>query len=431
MAALARCRSVPLRPSFTGLWRHPDFVRLWAGETISVFGTLIGGLALSFTAILWLDATPLALSVLAAAQLVPGFAVGIVAGVWVDRLRRRPIMIAADVGRFLALATIPLAAVFDLLTIGQLYSVALTTSTLTVFFDVAYQAYLPTLVTRDELVEGNAKLTASASVAEVASFSLSGWLVQLLTGPGALLIDAVSFLGSALFLARIKAAEPPRAPVEGRESIWREARDGLRVVARDPVVRSLAVANVTLSCASRMVGVVFLLYLYREVGFDPGVLGMIFAVGGVTSLAGSFLAGRSHLFGGLGPALVLSVFMRAAGMAFMPLASSVSVAGTGLLIGNQVVTDPAWTFYEINDVSLRQGVTPHEVQGRMFASVRFLEFGAMLLGAAFGGILGQTVGLRETLFVAVGLTSLAGVWLALSPVARLRAMPAAVVEARG
>lgn len=420
-----------MRPSFNGLWRHPDFVRLWAGETISIFGSLIGGLALSFTAILWLDATPLQLSVLAAAQLVPGFLIGIVAGVWVDRLRRRPIMIAADIGRFLALTTIPLAAVFDVLTIWQLFTVALVTSTLTVFFDVAYQAYLPTLLARDDLVEGNAKLTASASVAEVASFSLSGWLVQLLTGPGALLIDAVSFLGSAVFLARIKTAEPPPSPQADRGSMLVEAREGLRVVARNPVVRSLAVANVILSCASRIVGVVFLLYLYREVGFDPGVLGMIFAVGGVTSLAGSFFAGRSHLFGGLGPALVLSVFVRGAGMAFMPLASSVSMLGAGLLVGNQVVTDPAWTFYEINDVSLRQGVTPHEVQGRMFASVRFVEFGAMLLGTALGGVLGQAIGLRETLFVAVGLTFLGGVWLALSPVARLRAMPAVVVDGAG
>lgn len=417
-----------MRPSFGGLWRHPDFVRLWTGETISIFGSLIGGLALQLTAIIWLDVTPLEFSVLAAAQLAPGFLVGIVAGVWVDRLPRRRVMIAADIGRFIALATIPLAAALDLLTFWQLLFVALATSTLTVFFDVAYQAYLPTLVERDELVEGNATLTASASVAEVASFSLSGWLVQLLTGPGALLIDAVSFLGSAFFVARIKTPEPPPTPADEREGIWIEAREGLRVVFRNPVVRSLAVANVMLGCASRIVGVVLLLYLYGELGFTPGVLGMIFAVGGVTSLAGSFFAGRSHLFGGLGPALVLSVFVRGAGMAFMPLASSVSVPGAGLLVGSQVVTDPAWTFYEINDVSLRQGVTPHEVQGRMFASVRFLEFGAMLVGTGLGGVLGQVIGLRETLFVAVGLTFLAGVWLAISPVARLKTMPVVVVE---
>ena len=414
-----------LRSKFTGLWRHPDFVRLWAGETISIFGTLIGGLALSFTAILWLDASALQISILAGAQFVPGFLGGLIAGVWVDRLKRRPIMIVADIGRFVALATIPLAALFDLLTIWQLYAVALTASTLTVFFDVAYQSYLPTLVAREELVEGNAKLTASASVAEVGSFSLSGWLVQLLSGPGAVLIDAVSFLGSGFFLARIRTEEPPPMPEHERTGIWHEAKAGLRIVFHDPIVRSLAVANAIAVCGRGILSVVFLLYLNQEVGFGPGVLGLIFAVGGVTSLGGSFLAGRAHLFGGLGPAMVLAALLRAVGTLFMPLASSASALGAGLLVANQCVTDPAASFYDINDVSLRQAVTPHEVQGRMFASCRFIEFGAMLLGTAVGGVLGELIGLRETLFAATALMGVSAVWLAFSPVARLRGMPAA------
>lgn len=414
-----------MRSKFTGLWRHPDFVRLWAGETISIFGTLIGGLALSFTAILWLDASALQISILAGAQFVPGFLGGLIAGVWVDRLKRRPIMIVADIGRFVALATIPLAALFGLLTIWQLYAVALTASTLTVFFDVAYQSYLPTLVAREELVEGNAKLTASASVAEVGSFSLSGWLVQLLSGPGAVLIDAVSFLGSAFFLARIRTEEPPPVPEHERTGIWHEAKAGLRIVFHDPIVRSLAVANAIAVCGRGILSVVFLLYLNQEVGFGPGVLGLIFAVGGVTSLGGSFLAGRAHLFGGLGPAMALAALLRAVGTLFMPLASSASALGAGLLVANQCVTDPAASFYDINDVSLRQAVTPHEVQGRMFASCRFIEFGAMLLGTAVGGVLGELIGLRETLFAATALMGVSAVWLAFSPVARLRGMPAA------
>ena len=414
-----------MRSKFTGLWRHPDFVRLWAGETISIFGTLIGGLALSFTAILWLDASALQISILTGAQFVPGFLVGLIAGVWVDRLKRRPIMIVADIGRFVALATIPLAALFDLLTIWQLYAVALTASTLTVFFDVAYQSYLPTLVRREELVEGNAKLTASASVAEVGSFSLSGWLVQLLSGPGAVLIDAVSFLGSAFFLARIRTEEPPPVPEHERTGVWHEAKAGLQIVFHEPIVRSLAVANAIAVCGGRILGVVFLLYLNQEVGFGPGVLGLIFAVGGVTSLGGSFLAGRAHLFGGLGPAMVLAALLRAVGTLFMPLASSASALGAGLLVANQCVTDPAASFYDINDVSLRQAVTPHEVQGRMFASCRFIEFGAMLMGTAVGGVLGELIGLRETLFAATALMGVSAVWLAFSPVARLRGMPEA------
>ncbi len=419
-----------MHPHFKGLWRHPDFVRLWAGETVSVFGSLVGGLALQFTAVLWLDATPLQLSLLLGCQFVPGFAVGLVAGAWVDRLHRRPILIAADVGRALALLTIPLAALFDLLTIGHLYAVALFTSSLAVFFDVAYEAYLPTLVERDELVEGNSKLTASVSVAEFGAFSASGWLVQLLTGPGAILVDALSFIWSAVFVGSIRSPEPDRAPHHERRHIWHEIREGVQLVARTPLLRSLAVTNMVRMASARMLSVVYLLYLNREVGFGPGALGMIFAVGGVTSLAGAAVAGRSAQVGGLGPALVISGFIIPLGTLFMPLTESVSLLGVAFLVANQVITDPAWTFYDINSVSLRQAITPDRLQGRMNASMRFAEFAAMLAGTALGGVLGELAGQRETLFVAVGGMLLAAFWLLVSPVARLRStLPAVELEA--
>lgn len=414
-----------MRSRFTGLWRHPDFVRLWAGETVSVFGSLIGGMAILFTAVLWLDASPLQMAVLAGCQMAPGFLIGLLAGVWADRLHRRPILIACDIGRFVVLCTIPLAALFGVLSLPQLYVVTLAASTLTVFFDVAYQAYLPTLVRRDELVEGNSKLTATASIAEFGSFSLSGWLVQLLRGPGAVFIDALSFLVSAYFVWRIRTPEPPPAPLGERQHILREARDGMHVVIREPLLRSLAMSNILLNASQRMLGVVFLLYLNRELGFGPGLLGMIFAVGGITSLGGAYLAGRPHWFGGLGRSLVASVILMGVGMLFMPLAASVSVLGVALLVANQLVTDPAATFFEINCVSLRQGITPDRLQGRMNATMKFTEFGGMLAGTALGGVLGEVIGLRQTLFVAVAGTFIAGVILALSPVFRLRQMPTA------
>jgi predicted MFS family arabinose efflux permease len=379
-------------------------------------------MALQFTAVLWLDATPLELSVLLGCQFVPGFLVGLAAGAWADRLHRRPILVAADIGRALALLTIPLAAVFDLLTIGQLYAVALVANSLTVFFDVAYEAYLPTLVERDELVEGNSKLTASASVAEFGAFSASGWLVQLLTGPGAVLVDALSFVWSAVFVGSIRRPEPDLAPHHERQHIGHEIREGVQLVARAPILRSLAVTNMIRMASARMLSVVYLLYLNREVGFGPGVLGMIFAVGGVTSLAGAAVAGRSRSVGGLGPALVLAGFIIPLGTLFMPLASTVSVVGVAFLVANQVITDPAWTFYDINSVSLRQAITPNRLQGRMNASMRFAEFAAMLAGTALGGVLGELIGLRQTLFVAVGGMVLAACWLLFSPVARLRAV---------
>lgn len=408
-----------------GLWRHPDFLKLWTGQSISIFGSLLGGIALAFTAIAWLDATPLEVAVLAACQLVPGFLVGIVAGVWVDRLRRRPVLIATDLGRFLALGTVPLAAVFDVLTIWQLFAVALIASTLEVFFNSAYRSYLPTLVSAEQLVEGNSKLSATASVAEVGGFGAAGWIVQAATAPGAMLIDSLSFLASALSVWRIRSPEPPPVAPEHREGFFREARAGVGVVTRDPIIRSLVVTNAIIGVASGMIGVTFLLYLNREVGFDPGVLGTIFAVGGLTGLVGAFLAGRARWFGGIGPALALSGFVRAGGMLFMPLAGSVSAAGAACLVASQLLTDPAWAFYDVHDVSIRQAATPQRLQGRMHATVQFTDFGARLAGTVAGGLLGQTIGLRETLFAAVGLSFAAAVWLALSPVARLREAPVA------
>lgn len=406
-----------------GLWHHPDFVRLWAGETTSIFGSLIGGLALQFTAILWLGASPLEVSLLAGSRLVPGFVVGLAAGVWVDRLPRRPIMIAADIGRAAALATIPVAAVLDILTMNQLYLVSFATSALTVFFDAAYRSYLPTLVETEELIEGNSKLTASASLAEFGSFGVSGWLVQLVKGPGAIAVDAVSFVVSAVCVWRIKTPEPPPPPAHEREPALREAMEGARVVAHDSVLRTLAGVSAIEAFGNQMFSVVFLLYLTDEIGYKPGLLGMIFAVGGLTSLGGAFMAGRTSRLGGLGPALLIAAAVRCAGGLFTPFVVDVSLVGIALLVAAQCVTDPFWTLYEINDISLRQTVTPERLQGRMFANFHFLEFGAALLGAAAGGVLGDAIGLRETLFLRVAVSAVAVLWLAVSPVTRLRKMP--------
>jgi MFS family permease len=194
----------PSRARFTGLWRHREFQKLWAGQTISLFGSRIGGFALTFVAILTLHASPIQVALLNAAQYGPGLVVGLFAGVWVDRLRRRPVMIVVDIGRAAILAVIPLAAALGHLTIALLFAVALCVSVLTVFFDVAYRSYLPSLVRRDQLLEGNSKLTASASVTEFGGWSIAGFVVQALSAPGTVLVDTVSFLVSAASLAAIR-----------------------------------------------------------------------------------------------------------------------------------------------------------------------------------------------------------------------------------
>ena len=226
-----------------GLWRNRDFMRLWAGQTISQFGSLVGRTALHFTAILVLDASPYQIALLLAADIGSGLILGAIAGVWVDRLRRRPILIATDLGRAALLASIPVAYAFDSLRMEQLYVVACLTGAMAMTFDVAYQSYLPSLVGREELLEGNSKLMASSAAAEVGAFGAAGWLVQLFTGPVAILVDAVSFLVSALSVGSIKRTEPEPAPTADRESVWREMVEGLRTITRDRTLRAMAGAE--------------------------------------------------------------------------------------------------------------------------------------------------------------------------------------------
>lgn len=405
---------------FTGLWRNADFVRLWAGQTVSVFGSMIGGSALSFTAILALKATPIQMALLGVAQLLPGFLVGLVAGVWVDRLRRRPVMVAADLGRALLLASIPAAALLGLLRVEQLYLVAFLAGVLTLFFDVVYQSYLPTLVRSEQLVEGNSKLSASASVAEASGFSAAGWLVQLFTAPMAILIDALSFLASALLLTRIRTPEALPAPPEFREGFRREVSEGLAALRESPVLVRLTASSVLLELSTRVVGTVIVLFMVRDLGFSPGVLGLIWAVGGVTSLLGALAAAPAARRLGAGRTMVLSLVMVGLGSLFVPLATGPNLVGGLLLVANQLVTDPAWTLYDIHQVSLRQQIAPERLLGRVNASVRFLGMTANLVGAVVGGLLGGWIGLRTTIVVGSLGAMLAAVPLAASPVLLVR-----------
>jgi predicted MFS family arabinose efflux permease len=386
-----------MRFKFDGLWRHPDFVKLWAGESISIFGSLIGRTALPFTAILVLGAGPIEIAALSVAELAPAFLLGPVIGVWVDRLRRRPILIASDIGRFFLLATIPFAHAFGALTLGQLYAVAFFVGILTMFFDVAYLSYLPSLVKREDLLEGNSKLAASSSVAEVGGFSLSGWLVQLVTGPVTLLIDAVSFLVSAAAVAAIRKQEPPPRPPEERTSVREEFTEGLRFLLRDPVLRALGAAAITLELSWRMFGAVFLVFVTTDLGFKPGVLGMIFAVGGVSSLAGAILAQHSAERFGAGAAMWGGLALMGASMLTVPLCSEAGYLAAGLLISQQLVGDGGATVFEVNQVSLRQTLTPERMLGRVNAAIRLSGLAAMLIGALAGGVMGEILGLRATL----------------------------------
>ena len=391
-------------------------MRLWAGQTISVFGSMIGGTAMSFTAILFLRATPFQMGVLNAMQMLPAFLIGLVAGAWVDRLRRRPLMIGVDLGRALILATIPIAALLGVLRIEQVFLVAFIVSILTIFFDVAYQSYLPSLVGPKDLLEGNSKLSASAAVAEFGGFTLAGWLVQLLTAPFAILIDAISFLVSAASLGWIRTREPAAVSQE-QPDLRREIREGWREILHQPLLRASALGILIHQWADGIYGALVVLYMSRGLGFSPGVLSMMWAVGGVSSFLGASLAPRITKRIGLGLSMAIGLGVAGLSSVFIPLAQGATWISAILLMAAQL-GDGFATLYEINAVSLRQGMASERVLGRVNATMRVLGLGALLAGSLLGGWLGGTVGVRPILFLGAGGTLLAALVLLLSPLRR-------------
>ncbi len=398
-------------------------MRLWTGQTVSVFGSLTTRIALPFTAVIYLDARPFQIALVTAADVIAGICFGLVAGVWVDRLRRRPMMIVADVGRAAIVLSVPVVAVFGTLHIEQLYAVAFLAGILTTFFDVAYQSYLPTLVEVDELVEGNSKLAASASVAEFAAFGSAGWLVQIITGPGAMLIDAATFVVSAISIASIRTKEPAAAPVTERESLLIEVRDGARAILHDGTLMVIAASAMFLNLAAGMMSATFLLFTARELGFSAGVLGLIFAVGGLTSLVGAVLADRCRRTFGAGGAMIIGLTMGGVGFVLTFAAPHASIIAAALLVGTQVISDPGWTIYEINQISLRQAIAPPGLLGRVNASVRFLGLVTMLAGTLFAGLVAGAIGARPVIMLAAIAVFAAAAVIAASPVRKLKAPP--------
>lgn len=412
-----------MRDRFTGLWRHPDFMRLWAGQTVSVFGSLTTRLALPFTAVIYLDARPFQVALLTSFDVLAGICFALFAGVWVDRLRRRPIMIAADLGRFAIIGSVPLAAAFGVLRIEQLYAVAFLAGILTTFFDVAYQSYLPTLIETEQLVEGNSKLAASASVAEFGSFSLAGWLVQFVTGPGAMLVDATSFLFSAASLRAIRTPEPPPAAVADRRGVNAEITEGLHALWRDPLLRAIAGSRMAYAAASGMFGAVFVLFVTRDLGFSPGVQGLIYGVGGLTSFVGAAMADWCRRRFGVGGAMMGGLILGGLGVLLIAGAPNIVAVAAVLLIAQQIISDPGWTVYEINQVSLRQAIAPEGVLGRVTAAERFGGLLAMLVASLVAGVVADVFGVRFALALGACCTFVGALVIYSSPARRVREVP--------
>jgi len=423
---------------FTGLWRNRDFVKLWVGQTISELGSRITRDGLPLAAVIVLGAAPAQMGLLAAIGSAPVLLLGLVAGVWVDRLRRRPILIVADLGRAALLATIPLAAALGTLGIGQLYLVTALAGSLTLFFDVAYESYLPSLVERENMVEGNSKLALSGSVAEFAGPTLAGFLVQTLTAPIAILFYALSFIVSAVSVALIRKAEDPlqrdsQAPVSFSphpSSLRREALEGLQVLLNQPVLRAFAANSGTRSFFGNFLAGLYGLYAIRVLGLGPAALGVIIAMGGVGDLLGALLAARLVRRAGLGETLIGASVTNGLIGFLLPLAGGLPILAAAFLVAGQLFGDMARTIYDIHAVSLRQAITPDRLLGRTNASMQLLTAGVGPMGALVGGILGQAIGVRQAIFVSALGSSLACLWLIFSPVRKLARPEVASSKAR-
>ncbi len=404
------------------LWRNQDFLKLWAGQTISDFGTKITILALPLTAVSILNASPVQMGLLGTAQNAPFLLVGLFAGVWADRVKRRTILITMDLGRALLLISIPVAAHFGLLTMGRLYVISFMLGVLTVFFEVSYMSYLPVLVSREQLLEGNTKLGVSRSLSSVIGPGVGGALVQLLTAPVAILFDSVSFLVSLLFTTRIRKPEPD--PPAQRANIWSEIGAGLRLMLATPLLYSIVGCSTTANLFASVYQAVFVLYATRELSISAAALGGIFALSSVGGLLGALIASRVTRLLGVGPTIVASQIVAGLGVLMIGLASGPALLVIPILAVGQALWICTIIVYDINSASLRQTITPDNLLGRVSATLRCLTWGFKPLGFLLGGLLGQAIGLRPTLVVAGAGVLLASLWVLLSPMRDLREHPA-------
>ena len=404
------------------LYCNYDFVKVWVGHTISNFGSGITGIALPLTAVLVLSATPTQMGILSALSGVSVLVFGLLAGVWVDRLRRRPILITADLGRALLLGSLPLAALLGILHLAQVYIVAALAGILTVFFNVADEAFLPSLIPPHQLVEANSKLATSDSLAEISGPALAGSLVQLLGAPVAILFDALSFLLSAISLGIIRTPEPRPLPAEQPQSAWRESIEGLRIIRDSPLLRALTIGAAIFNFFGNFIGTLYVLYIVREVHASPLIIGLLVATGGVSAFVGTLIARRVIQRIGQGRAIGGMLFLYGLTGVLIPLAHDPLGLAVALLFTSQLIGDASVAIYFIAEVSLRQAIIPNAFLGRVNASIQFITRGVGPVAALLAGILGTVIGLRLTILIGVLGVTFAGVWLLISPVRKVRSL---------
>lgn len=404
------------------LWRHPDFLKLWAGQSVSLMGTAVTMLALPTAAILGLHAGAFDVGLLAAVQRLPFPLLALFAGVWVDRVRRRPLMIAADVGRALVVVSVPLAAFSGHLTLAQLYVVAALLGTLSVVFDVGYLAYLPSLVDQSQLMEGNTKLQLSYSMSGLAGPSVAGVLIQAFGAARSMLADAASYLASVVALLSIRRHEEnPRG--EARSDMRAELREGLRLVFRHEILRSQLLLLTAGSMGFYLALPMLLIFMYSDLHLSPLAVGLLSALEGVGQIGGALSAARWVRLLGLGHVIAGMQALASVTIAALPLALVLPPVPTLAVV--LTVLGVSSVVHDVNQVSLRQGLTPAHLQGRMNATFRAFFWGAWPVASLLGGLLGSTWGHAQTLMLGGGLAMLASLAIVGTPLWRIREHPKA------
>jgi len=411
-------RAVPRLLRESGIFR-----RYWGAHTVSLVGDQISGLALPLVGVLTLDASAAQMGVLAAAGLVPNLVLALHAGAWVDRWgRRRRTMIVADFARALLLCSVPLAYAFDVLTLAQLYVVAFGVGSLAVAFNVSDASLFVSIVRRDRFIEASSLLNGSRAFSYVAGPAAAGALVQVLSAPGALLLDAASYLGSGGLLVSIHPDEPP-ADREGGGVLV-----GMRWVLRSAVVRSTLLATATINFFNFVFFALFVLYAVRTLGITPGALGIVLGAGAVGSLVGSVFTGRITRAIGVGPALVLGCVLFPAPLLLVPLAGGPRTVVLACLFLSELGAGFGVMLLDISAGSLFAAVIPHRLRSRVSGAYTFANYGVRVLGSLVGGVLGETLGLRPGIAIGAAGALLGVLWLLPSPVPRIRELPESAEE---
>jgi MFS family permease len=410
------------------LWHHRDFMKMWTGQSISEAGSQVSQLAIPWLAAVGLHATPLEFSLLGVFGFLPFILFALPAGVWVDRLHRLPILIVGDAARAALLLLIPILWATGVLQIWHLLVLEFAIGIFTVFFDVAYQSYLPSLVDREELIEGNSKLQLTVSIAQVGGPSVSGGLIAAITAPYAIVVDAASFVISAAFMLRIRHREtlPEHPEGEERPKMWPQVKEGLHWVVGHRWLRYIATYTATANFCGSVLFAIFLLYAVRSLHLSAVELGVTFAVGAAGSIVGALAANRLQQTFGVGPTIVGTAVFGSFGGILYPLAPH-SFPLPFLMLGQAIFMFGAVT-YNITQVSLRQAITPERLQGRMNAAMRWIVWGTIPLGTLTGGAIATGTNLKTALWVGAIGELFAAVPLLLSSVRKIGEMPAPVDE---